>query len=137
MSTQIKQLNDLTAILKQFDPERLVQEVSSLGLAWTESNAAANALEETRKTLLAKLLKAHMSTGLKSGAPGERPRAISVAAAEQNALADEIYEDHLERMVAARQVADAARVRYDMGKMRIELMRSQLATIRQEMRFAN
>ena len=113
-----------------------MREVTDLGEAWAKANAAAAALEETRKSLLAKLTREYMNGGLRSGAAGERPKAVSVAGAEQAALQDDRYTTHLDLMVASREQSDIARVRYDMGKMRLELMRSQLATVRQEMRFS-
>ncbi|KWT98340.1 MULTISPECIES: hypothetical protein [unclassified Variovorax] len=130
------QNQELHAVLKRFDPDTLVETVRELGEDWAKANSSASSLEETRKTLLAKLTREYMNNGLRSGAAGERAKSVSVSSAEQSALADERYEQHLDLMVQAREYSDITRVRYDMGKMRLELMRSQMATVRQEMSFS-
>jgi hypothetical protein len=127
---------ELQAVLTRFDPDTLVEQVRELGEDWAKANSSASQLEETRKTLLAKLTREYMNNGLRSGAAGERAKSVSVASAEQSALADERYEMHLDLMVQAREYSDITRVRYDMGKTRIELLRSQMATIRQEMSYS-
>jgi len=119
---------------RDFDPYRLTQEVIQAGEEWAEQDAAASALEETRRTLLAKLVLEVTESGYRSGGAGEKPRAISATAAESRALADPRYEQHLELMVMARKEANRMKVRYDMGRMRLELMRSLQATMRNEMR---
>ena len=50
------------------------------------------------------------------------------------ALKDSRYEAHIEMMIQARKEANKAKVRYDMGKMQLELIRSLVATLRDEMR---
>jgi hypothetical protein len=40
---------------------------------------------------------------------------------------------HITLMVDARKAANDARTRYDLGKLGVDLMRSKLATLRQEM----
>lgn len=119
---------------REFDPYRLTQEVIEAGEEWAEQDAAASALEETRRTLLAKLVLEVVEGGYRSGGAGDKPRAISATAAESRALADPRYEQHLELMVHARKEANRMKVRYDMGRMRLELMRSLQATLRNEMR---
>lgn len=134
MSTTETLPENLVEMLKRFNPDQLVHEVTSLGITWTEFNAIANALEESRKTVLAKIQRGYIEQSLIKGIDGKAARPLSIAAAENAALADDFYEDHLNRMVTARKEADAARIRYDMGRMRLELLRSQMATVRQELR---
>lgn len=135
--SQSKNYEELLLILKKFDPDPILDEVTKIGEAWATANASAASLEKTLKTLLAKLTKEFMATGARSGAVGERAKGLSFAAAEQLALSDERVEQHIEFMVASREHADICRVRYDMGQLRLEFMRSQLATARQEMRFSS
>lgn len=129
-SSKSQQVSEL---LETFNPERLTAEVVALGEKWADQDAAASALEETRKTYLARLTLEHVSGG-KSGKLGEAPRPMPVNQAELRALADERYEQHIDLMVAARREAHRARVQYDLGKMRLELTRSLQATMRNEMR---
>lgn len=122
-------------LLRDFDPARLTSEVITLGEDWAERDAAASALEETRKSVLASLILEYVESGV-SGAAGAKARTMPVAQAEARALSDTRFEQHVELMVAARKEAHIARVRYDMGKMKLELMRSLQATMRQEMNMA-
>lgn len=114
------------ALLKEFDPNRLTQEVIAIGEAWADQDAAASSLEETKKTLLAQLQLEYTLENA-SGKP------MPISQAEMRALADPRYEQHLDLMVQARKESHRLRVRYDMGKMRLELFRSLQATMRQEM----
>lgn len=88
------------------------------GEDWADKDAAATILEETKKSVLARL----MNTG--NG---------SVAAREMLALADRDYLDHLDIMVEARRMATRARVRYDAAKTLAEMRRSEESTRRAEM----
>jgi hypothetical protein len=125
----------LGAIFKQFDPVKLTHDVITLGEEWADKDAAASALEETKKTTLASIQLEYMDASRSSGL-GEKPKAMPVSQAELKALSDPRYEQHLELMVLARKEANRSRVRYDMGKMRLELMRSLQATMRNEMRMS-
>lgn len=125
-------LNDQVNYLRNFDPSALANEVIGLGEEWADLDAAASALEETRKTVLAKRTIEFLEGSLSVG----KTRGMSVAQAETNALADPTYESHLELMVEARKNANRARVRYDMGRMRLELLRTHQATLRNEMRLS-
>lgn len=122
----------LLALLKRFDPERLTSEVVRLGEDWADKDAAASSLEESKKSMLAQVLLDYLSPT--ASVDGKATRGMPVSQAEQRALCDPRYETHLELMVAARREANISRVRYDMGKMRLELMRSQQSTVRQELR---
>lgn len=124
--TRNRRVNGIPNLMADFDPEVLTQEVIRLGEEWADKDAAASALEETRKTLLSQII-----TGLMAPTPGSKPMSLSLA--EVRALADKRYEAHVDLMVASRKEANKARVRYDMGKMRLELLRSLQATMRQEM----
>jgi len=114
------------------EPTALTTLVADAGAEWYQNDAAAASLEESKKSVLAKFVLEYMECGVpgKAGAP---PKPMSFAQAEQRALADPRYEAHLSMMVSSRKDANLSRVRYDMGKMFIELQRSANATRRQEM----
>lgn len=122
-------LDSLKALI---DPEKITREVIDVGENWAGLDASASSLEETKKTLLAKLTLEYKE-GSRPGPLGEAPKKVSVAEAELKALTDPRYEAHLEQMVRAREEANRARVKYDLGKMKIELIRSLQATLRSEM----
>jgi hypothetical protein len=111
-----------------FDPETLTAAVIVTGESWADEDAAASSLEETKKTFLARL---QLEYALEGSSSGGKP--LSAVQAEMRALADPRYEQHLELMILARKEANRSRVRYDLGKMRLELYRSLQATMRQEM----
>jgi hypothetical protein len=121
------------ALARSFDPQRVTDEVVALGESWAEQDAAASCLEETRKSVLAKVALEYLEGTLRPGLPGEKPKPMPVSQAELKALADPRYEAHLDSMVKARREANISRVRYDLGRMRIELVRSLQATLRNEM----
>lgn len=122
----VKDYPHQAALLKDFDPNRLTQDVIAIGENWADADSAASSLEETKKTLLATLQLEYMLEGA-----GGKP--MPVAQSEMRALADPRYEQHLELMVQARKESHRMRVRYDLGRMRLELFRSLQATMRQEM----
>lgn len=128
------EIQSLLGVLRDFDPNKLTNEVIKSGEEWADQDAAASNLEETRKSLLAKIQLEFMEQGMRSGALGEKPKPMPASQAELRALCDPRYEQHLELMVEARREAHRSRVRYDLGKLRLELMRSLQATMRQEMR---
>lgn len=99
------------------DPEKIHAALVQAGEAWADAEAAASILEETRKSVLAKLI---------NEAEG------SVNAREYKALADAEYKAFVDGMVKARKAANKARVRYDSAKVLAELRRSQEATRRAE-----
>jgi hypothetical protein len=102
-----------------FDPDKAFDALVKAGEDWADKQAAADLLEETRKSVLAKLMidAAAMTQGAK----------------EMQALADPAYTDFVAGMVQARKAANKARVRYDSAKVLAELRRSQEATRRSEM----
>lgn len=101
------------------DAEQIYNTLVKAGEEWADADAAASLLEETRKSVLAKLM-------------NEAAHA-SIAGKEMQALADESYRDFLTGMVSARKAANKARVRYDSAKTLAELRRSEESTRRAEM----
>jgi hypothetical protein len=102
------------------DVDRLCHEAEEAGIAWADAKAAYEALEQTRKTVLSQGIKSHMGEG-------------AFNKAEVLALADDGYLDFIKRMVHAGRAADRARVRYDILKTRIELLRTNASTERAAM----
>lgn len=101
------------------EPEKIHAALVQAGEDWADAEAAASLLEETRKSVLAKLqLDAESAT---------------VAGKEMLALAEPEYRKHVEGMVQARKTANKLRVRYDSAKVLAELRRSQESTRRAEM----
>lgn len=107
---------------------RLINEIIAEGEAWAESNAAADALEDTAKTLLAQITQEYMLESKLSGGKG-----IPRTEADMKALSDERYIEHLKNASEARKKANTCRVKYDMGKAYVDLLRSVHATRRTEM----
>lgn len=103
--------------MSDFHPEQIYEKLLEAGEEWVDKNAAAEILEETKKTLLAELM-----TGFQ-GSQAER---------ERNALADTTYKHHLKTMVAARREANRSRVRYDSVRVLAEMRRTQESTRRAE-----
>lgn len=103
------------------DVDRLCHEAEEAGLAWADAKAAYEALEQTRKSVLAVGTKGHLADGM----PYNK--------AEMMALAEPSYREHLDSMVKAGRAADRARVQYDMKKTRIELLRTNASTERAAM----
>lgn len=101
------------------DPAKFAQGIVSRGELWADANAAADLLEETKGTLLGKILKEHLDQ------PGWKAEAL--------AKADSRFEEHLRAMVDARRLANLARVRYDGAKAMGEFARSAESTRRAEM----
>ena len=104
--------------MSDFDPDAIYQKLVDAGEEWTDKDAAANLLEETKKTLLAELMNGFQ------GSNAERERC---------ALADTTYKHHLKSMVMARKEANRSKVRYDSMKVLAELRRTQQSTRRAEM----
>ena len=103
------------------DTDALCDEAESAGFAWADAKAAADALEETRKSVLASTMTGFLAEGHANNK------------AETLALADSAYIDFVRKMVAARKAADRARVHYDILKIRIELLRTNASTERAAM----
>ena len=103
--------------MSDFDPEAIYQKLTDAGEEWADKDAAANILEETKKSLLAEL-----KVGF-TGSDAER---------ERNALAETTYKLHLKNMVAARREANRSKVRYDSMRVLAEMRRTQESTRRAE-----
>ena len=101
-----------------FDPESIFKRLVDAGEEWTDKEAAAEILEENKKTILAEIMQGFQ------GSTAERERC---------ALADGTYKLHLKNMVLARKEANRARVRYDSMKVLAELRRTEASTRRAEM----
>ena len=102
-----------------FDPDKTFAALIQSGDAWADAEAAAQLLEETRKTVLAKLM--------------SESQATTVGAREMLALANQEYIDFVAGMVSARKAANKALVRYKSAGVLAELRRSQESTRRAEM----
>lgn len=111
------------------DPNVETAQVESLGLDWADKDAAASALEETRKTLRAQLILEHQKAARDTG-----NKTPAMNQLESLAEGDTHYEGHINLMVAARREANRAKVSYDIAKERLTLLRSLLYTRRDQMR---
>lgn len=103
--------------MNDFAPESIYKQLLQAGEDWADKEAAADLLEQTKKTVLAELMNAA------HGANAER---------ERTALADAAYKLHVTKMNAARKEANRARVRYDGAKVLAEMRRTQESTRRME-----
>lgn len=104
--------------VSDFDPTRIYHEIVTSGEDYCDKDAAANLLEETKKSILAKII---------NSADGG-----SMAAKESAALADPAYRLHLTQMVSARKEANRAKVKYDAVRVLAEMRRTQESTRRAE-----
>jgi len=103
-----------------FNPTEIAERMRLAGEEWSDLDAAANMLEETRKSVLAELV--------------NQSKGGSIAAKESEALANPAYKLHLTNMVNARREANRARVKYDTARAWVELVRTSEATKRAELR---
>lgn len=115
--------------LVDMDYNELVSTVEDLGTQWANADEEANLLEETKKTLLAQL-----TMQQQTGSGGGRPMAMNQA--ETRAMAEPSYKEHIENMVKKRAVANRLKVRYESGKVKIDLLRSLLANERAAMQMS-
>lgn len=103
------------------DADALCDEAESAGLAWADAKAAYEALKQTENSVLAQARKGYFAEGM----AGNK--------AETMALAEPSYTEFLNSMVKAGHAADRARVRYDILRTRIELLRTNASTERAAM----
>ena len=101
------------------NPDKLRERLEELGTDWADKKAAAESFEETKKVMLARLMKASDES--------------TAAGKEREALASQDYEEHIKIMINARKEADKAKVRYECAKVYIEMLRSLESTKRAEM----
>lgn len=102
----------------EFDPNKVYDSLVRAGEEWADLDAAAALLEETKKSVMARLM--------------QESEVASIAGKEMFALAHEDYRKHVMTMVTTRKAATKAKVRYDSAKVLAELRRSQEATRRAE-----
>lgn len=102
-------------------PDQMAHTLSERGHDWADKEAAAQAFEETRKPLRAKLASHFLGEG----------KAIS--ASEILAEAHPEYQAHVDSMTKARGLALKAKVHYETFKTYVELWRTQESTKRAEM----
>lgn len=105
------------------DPTAVFNRMVEMGDSWADHDAAANLLEETKKTRLAQLT-------LEVAARGEVKSRVS---AEMVALASPAYLEHVKAMVDARKEANRAQVRFKSAQAWLEFVRTLEATKRAEM----
>lgn len=105
-----------------FDPDKLFADLIEAGESWADREAAAQILEETRKPLLHKI-------GTESDQKAESAR-------ERVAYASADYDEHVHKMVDARQQANRAKVKYAAIQVLTELLRTRESTRRAEMGMA-
>lgn len=103
--------------MSDFAPEAIYRQLLEAGEDWTDKEAAADLLEETKKTVLAELMNSF------DGSTAER---------ERKALADAAFKLHIVKKNAARKEANRARVKYDSCKVLAEMRRTQESTRRVE-----
>jgi hypothetical protein len=99
--------------------DELIERLRVLGLQWADLDAAASLLDDTRKTVLAEVMRA---------LPGK-----SMAEREMHGLAHPDYVQHLSAASEARRKANRARVSYQSEQARIELIRTAESTRRAQM----
>lgn len=103
-------------------PDTIYEKLVTLGDAWADSYAAAELLEETKKSVLAEIM--------------TECNEKSTSAKETYALHSDRYIDHLEKMVSAKRSANRAKVKYDSAKVWAELKRTEAANLRATMKEA-
>jgi len=108
----------------KFDPEKIYKGLVEAGNDWADKEAAANLLEQTKKTYLAQLQTQHFPTDSATGG-------------EQKALARPEYKDHITAMVNARKEANKAQVKYYSMRTLASLRQSEAANARIENQMSN
>jgi cytochrome P450 len=113
----------MTDATDDWTPGRIAAKLASLGEEWSERNAVAQLYENTTKSSLERLTLEEM----------ERSNA-SMTLAEKRARASKEYQAYVEKAVEARKEANKARVKYDVGNVWADHLRTQHATKREELR---
>ena len=98
------------------DVDRLVHQLEQAGFEWADAKAAADALEDSRKSVLSEALLASEGRTV-----GER---------EAQALTHPKYQAHLSALDTSRRRSNRARVKYDVEQVRIDLLRTNAANDR-------
>lgn len=99
-----------------FKPHDIYEQLVTMGTEWADSNAAAEILEETKKTLIAELM-----------ADCDEK---TWSAKENYALRQKKYLEHIEIMTMARKTSNRAKVKYDSTRVYADLLRTQNANER-------
>jgi hypothetical protein len=102
----------------EIDPTAIAYELEQRGLDWADKDAAARALEDSQKSVLAVITVEF------------RDRGKSIGESEIRARADARFQDHLQKLFDARREAARARVLFDTYRVYTELIRTQVATER-------
>lgn len=106
---------------REFDAETIYGEIVKAGDEWSDKDAAANLLEETKSSVFAHLF-------------NEQDQKLPVSAREHLAKDDPAYRLHITKMVEARRVSNRAKVKFDSVKLLADLRRSEMATNRAMLR---
>ncbi len=95
-----------------------VNKAEKSGEEWANAKALYEDLEDKRKSYLASLM----------------PHEGSQAAKEQQALAEPVYGQYLNGLGEARKAYLIAQVKYEMDRLKIEVLRTLISTRREEVR---
>lgn len=101
----------------------LYEQFRIAALEWTDAEAAASLLEDTKSAVMSEMMGKAMAEGAKS-----------IAAAEQAVKSTQEWRDHVTSIIEARQVANRAKVEVEYIKMRFQEHMSQEANARIEVR---
>jgi hypothetical protein len=102
----------------EWTAERLAAEVTKRGEDWSDKDAAASLLEETRHTVRAEVM---------ADWPDD-----SNAGAETKACRDPRYRKHIEDMVEARRLSNRAKIKLEAIRTFADMYRTEQATRRAE-----
>lgn len=105
------------------NPELIYKRLNEVGQEWVKAQARAELYAEAIKPELSTLVIRFIEDGCKS-----------MTEAEARARASQEYKDLVKKMVQAKEHANECRVKYDSAKSWFEALRSEAATLRQEMK---
>ena len=111
---------------RQYSAEQIASELTKRGDEWAEADYTARLLEDTEKTLLAKLTIRYMDEIQENG------KKRSAAESEARAMASIEYQGHIEMRAQAKRNANKARVAYDTMRSFSELWRTEQSSLRTE-----
>ena len=103
------------------NPDELRNKLLEFGEHWAEADAAFRALEDTKQSVIAQSALAWLDMG--------KP----VSYADNQARASEMVLSHLDQLSEARRAANLAKVRYEVHRVYIDMLRTQQANLRAEM----
>ena len=105
----------------KIDPDKLRHDLIEAGEAWADADAACRALENSKSSVIAQAALPWLDSGK------------SYAYSEAQARGSAMVVNHLEELAEANRVANLTRVRYEVAKIYVDLLRTQAATLRAEM----